>query len=150
MKQTIWWDMDGTIADLYGVPNWLTYLQAEDSFPYEEAAVMHNMAQLAKLMNKVQQAGYKLGIISWLSKTSTASYDKSVTEAKLGWLSQHLHSVHFDAIHIVAYGTPKATFIETENDILFDDEEKNRADWTGIAYEPNKIITILKQLLKGE
>ena len=30
---TINFDMDGTIADLYGVENWLEYLIAGDTFP---------------------------------------------------------------------------------------------------------------------
>ena len=30
MKKEIWLDMDGTIADLYGVENWLEYIKAED------------------------------------------------------------------------------------------------------------------------
>ena len=31
---TINFDMDGTIADLYGVENWLEYLINGDAFPY--------------------------------------------------------------------------------------------------------------------
>ena len=34
MKTTIWFDMDGTIANLYGVPGWLSYLQESDPTPY--------------------------------------------------------------------------------------------------------------------
>ena len=34
----IWFDMDGTIADLYGVENWLDYLLNGDAFPYKAAA----------------------------------------------------------------------------------------------------------------
>ena len=53
-------------------------------------------------------------------------------------------SVHFDEINIVKYGTPKQIFARTENDILFDDEEKNRDNWTGKAFDVNAIIEILK------
>ena len=31
MQKAIYFDMDGTIADFYGVPNWLEYLIAGDS-----------------------------------------------------------------------------------------------------------------------
>ena len=62
--RTIWFDMDGTIANLYGVENWLPKLQAHDVTPYVEAEVMLNMSQLARLLNSVQKLGYKLGIIS--------------------------------------------------------------------------------------
>ena len=146
MMRTIWWDMDGTIANLYAVENWLPKLQAQDASPYVEAEVMWNMAQLARLMNKVQRAGYRLGIISWLSKCPTPEYDKAVTEAKLVWLNQHLHSVNWDEIHIVSYGTPKQSFMVTNEDILFDDEMPNREAWNGEAFDPSIMIEILKGL----
>lgn len=40
---TIFFDMDGTLADFYGVENWLEYLNAEDTLPYEVAKPLHNM-----------------------------------------------------------------------------------------------------------
>ena len=30
---TIYFDMDGTIANLYGVESWLDFLQKEDAYP---------------------------------------------------------------------------------------------------------------------
>lgn len=147
MKKMVWFDMDGTIADLYSVDNWLAKLIAHDASPYEEAAVLLNMSLLARLLNKVQAAGYGIGVISWLSKCATPEYDEAVTEAKLDWLGQHLKSVTFNEIKIVSYGTPKSDFMETPEDILFDDEEQNRNDWQGEAYEPEEIIEILKELL---
>ena len=145
--RTIWWDMDGTIANLYAVDNWLPMLRAEDTTPYEEAEVMWNMSQLARLMNSVQKLGYKLGIISWTAKNSTESYADAVAEAKLNWLKLHLASVKFDEICIVGYGIPKSIFMDTEDDILFDDEEQNRDAWLGEAYEPDMMIKVLKALL---
>ena len=145
--RTIWWDMDGTIANLYAVENWLPKLRAEDASPYAEAEVLWNMSQLARLMNQVQTMGYKLGIISWTSKGSSESYADAVTQAKLEWLGQHLASVKFDHIVIVDYGTPKAEFMDTEDDILFDDEEPNRDAWKGEAFEPEMMVKVLKHLL---
>ena len=144
MKTTIWFDMDGTIADLYGVDNWLEYLVALDTFPYETAKPLIRLSILARLLNRLQTEGYKVGIISWLSKSGTDEYNKAVTKAKEEWLKKHLASVTFDEIHIVEYGTPKQTFAKTKNDILFDDEEKNRNDWTGKAFDVDNIIEILK------
>ena len=148
MKKMVWFDMDGTIANLYAVENWLPKLRDCDASPYAEAEVMLNMNTLARLLNKLQKQGYGIGIISWLSKFPTPEYDKAVTEAKLKWLKVHLKSVHFDEINIVSYGTPKYEFMYTNNDILFDDEEKNRNEWYGYAYEPNEIIETLKDLLE--
>ena len=144
MTTTIFFDMDGTIADLYGVENWLDYLIASDAFPYEIAKPLIRLNALARILNRLQKQGYKVGVISWLAKNSNTAYDEKVTKAKKEWLKKHLASVNFDEIHIVKYGTPKQTFAKTENDILFDDEEKNRNDWTGKAFDVNEIIEILK------
>ena len=144
MTTTIFFDMDGTIADLYGVENWLDYLIASDALPYEIAKPLIRLNALARVLNRLQKQGYKVGVISWLAKNSNTDYDEKVTRAKKEWLKKHLASVNFDEIHIVKYGTPKQTFAKTENDILFDDEEKNRNDWTGKAFNVNEIIEILK------
>ena len=148
--KTIWFDMDGTLGNLYAVEGWLSMLRAYDPTPYIEAGVMLNMNLLARYLNRLQEAGYQIGIISWLSKCPTPEYDEAVTAAKLVWLKKHLRSVSWNAIRIVAYGTPKSSFMENENDILFDDEAPNREEWKGEAYEPNQILEVLKGLLKGE
>lgn len=80
-----------------------------------------------------------------VSKNSTADYDEKVTKAKQEWLRKHLASVAFDEVHIVKYGTPKEIFAKTENDILFDDEEKNRINWTGKAFDVTEILATLKR-----
>lgn len=143
---TIFFDMDGTIANLYGVDGWLDYLNKFDAFPYENAKALLNLQVLARMLNKLQRKGYRIEIISWLSKNSNENYDALVTGAKLAWLSEHLHSVHFDAINIVSYGICKDTFRHDENDILFDDEERNRNSWGGVSFDVHNIIEVLKGL----
>ena len=149
MKQlnvTINFDMDGTIADLYGVPNWLEMLIAHDETPYAIAEPLLRLNILARMLNRLQREGYNIAIISWLSKGGNADYNERVTNAKLEWLANHLPSVHWDNINIVEYGTPKENFCETPFDILFDDEEQNRENWNGIAFDVNDILGILKTL----
>lgn len=142
----IWFDMDGTIADLYGVDRWLDYLIHSDVYPYANARPLLHLSTLARMLNKLQREGYEIGIISWLSKSGTDEYNKAVTDAKMKWLKKHLASVQFDAIHIVKYGTPKEIFSSSEDDILFDDEKKNRQNWTGKAFDVDNILEILKNL----
>lgn len=143
MVKEIWFDMDGTIANLYGVDGWLDMLIAKDATPYEVAAPMVRMATLARMLNKLQRQGYKIGVISWLSKNSTPEYDEAVTEAKKAWLGKHLRSVKFDKVDIVSYGTPKQY---GRSGILFDDEAPNRQTWNGTAYNVDNIIEVLKGL----
>lgn len=147
MKRTIWFDMDGTLNRFYDVPDWLPKLRSFDPSPYAEAEVMHNMSLLARYLNKLQAMGYHIGIISWLSKNSTKEYDKAVKKVKLEWLKVHLNSVKFNEINITSYGVPKELYMDTLDDILFDDNALIREQWAGKAYEPNKILSVLKELI---
>ena len=147
MNITINFDMDGTIADLYGVENWLEYLIAENTFPYANARPLLNLSHLARKLNELQRMGYNLAVISWLSKSGTEAYNEAVTEVKMAWLRKHLPSVNCNEIHIVPYGTPKQNFCKTAKDILFDDEERNRENWTGVACGVHNILGTL-QLIK--
>ena len=147
--KAIYFDMDGTIADLYGVDGWLEMLRAYDETPYEQAKVMLNMSYLARLLNTLQKQGYKIGIVSWLSKCPQPAFDLFVTNAKYGWLHKHLKSVHFDEIKIVAHGTPKSQAVLYGGGILFDDEQGNRNEWKGQAYDEKNILEILKKLSKN-
>ena len=141
----IWFDMDGTIANLYGVDGWLEMLIANDPTPYAVAKAMLNMSLLARYLNKAIAQGHEVGVISWLSKNSNAEYDEKVKAAKLNWLNTHLKSVAFTTIHIVAYGTNKLN--TCGEGILFDDELNNRVTWGEGAYEPADILNILKGLV---
>lgn len=143
---TIWFDMDGTLADFYGVDGWLDYLIARNPYPYAQAKPLMRFSLLARILNELQRNGYRIGIISWLAKNSNEDFDRAVTETKMKWLKIHLASVQFDEINIVPYGTPKSNFLKDHSDILFDDEAPNRENWNGIAYDVNSIIEILKAL----
>ena len=142
---TINFDMDGTIADLYSNPDWLPLLRAYDPTPYITARPLIQLNTLARKLNALQKSGYRIAIISWLSKTSNEDYDRAVTEAKLQWLATHLPSVHWDEITIIPYGTPKENYCHNPLDILFDDEERNRLNWTGRAYDVQNILEILRK-----
>lgn len=126
----ICFDMDGTIADLYSVPNWLDKLRAEDASPYIEAAPMWDMKALRKILLKLINKGYEIRIISWLSKDSTEEYKTAVRKAKKEWLEKY--NFPAEKCHFVAYGTTKADCIRRIVDapaILIDDNKKVRDGW---------------------
>ena len=146
MNITINFDMDGTIADLYGVKNWLPYLEAEDTTPYAIAKPLLNLSALARKLNTLQKNGYRLAIISWTSKSGSKEFNKAVAEVKKAWLAKHLPSVHWDEITVIPYGTPKTLYCYDVEDVLFDDEEPNRKSWAGKSYDVNNILEVLKNL----
>lgn len=144
MEKKIYLDCDGTWIDLYGVKNWLDYLVAENTTPYEVAKPLVSLSLLARTIHELQRKGFKIGIISWTSKNSSREYEEAVRQAKMNWLKKHIPSVIWDEIHIVAYGTPKSS---CGNGILFDDEARNREEWNGIAYDEKNLIANLRSLL---
>ena len=145
---TIYFDMDGTLANLYAVENWLPKLRNYDPSPYMEAIPMLDLRVLAHVLNQLQREGYKLGIISWLSKGSTLIYDEAVRTRKLRWLKKHLGSIQWDELHLVKYGRPKHYIAEDKSGILFDDNAEIRNKWKGKAYTEKEILPTLKTMLK--
>ena len=147
MKNTIYFDMDGTIANLYQVEGWLNNLINGQTKPYREAKSMVNMRTLGRVLNALKENGYEIGIVSWLSKNGNDDYNARVTKTKIDWLARHLGAVEFDEIHIVKYGTPKETVVNNPFGILFDDEKPNRENWLGNAYDVDNILEILTALM---
>ena len=151
MAKAIYFDMDGTLANLYGVENWLDKLRAYDASPYAQAEVLLNMQALAHRLNKLRARGYTIGIISWLSKETTPEYDAAVTAEKLAWLEKHLHSVEWNEVHLVAYGKCKSKLAQVKGGYLFDDNESVRREWIkhnpeGWAFDVDNILQILDLL----
>lgn len=138
MSKMIYLDMDGTIADLYGVENWLEMIVNGDPKPYKIAKRIVNENVLLKL----EKAGYTLGIVSWLAKGSTKEYDKAVRKAKREWLEANFSKVNFAEVHIVKYGTPKFQVVKDRTAILVDDEERNLQEWKGTAIHASELINI--------
>lgn len=147
MNKAIYFDMDGTIAGLYQVEGWLNNLINKQTRPYREAKSLVDMRKLGKVLNTLQAEGYHIGIVSWLSKNGSEEYNERVTTTKINWLKTHLGAVEFDEIKIVKYGTPKQEIVNFPEGILFDDEEPNRNNWKGTAFDVDNILEILANLI---
>ena len=141
MSRMLVFDMDGTIADLYGVNGWLEMLRNEDALPYEIAKPLYNMDIMRELLNILKTMGYKIAVTSWLAKESSADYDEKVKKAKLDWLKKY--NFPYDEIYLVSYGTLKETCTKEKADfqILFDDNKEVRESWTlGETFDANENI----------
>ena len=148
MAKMICFDMDGTIADLYSVPNWLDKLRAEDSSPYSDAAPMWDMEELKKILLLLISKEWEVRVISWLSKDSSESYKNEVRKAKLEWLAKY--DFPYRRCHLVAYGTTKADCVRrlASPAILVDDNEKVRNGWhLGETIDPTK-VNLIEELRK--
>ena len=129
MKKALVFDMDGTIADLYSVPNWLQQIRSNIITPYLQAEPMVNMEELKKVLLEKKENGWNIVIVSWSSKNADKDYSKEIKKAKIEWLKQY--GFPADEIHVVKYGTPKHRVIkkDIEQGILIDDDKSVREKW---------------------
>lgn len=147
--KAIYLDMDGTIADLYNFPDWLPKLKANDTTPYECAKPLVDLDELASILNRAQEIGITIGIVSWLCKGSSLDYAKRTRAAKLAWLKKHV-AVEFDEVKIVHYGRPKQQVVNSEDAILVDDSQAVCGQWgkhkTLDAKNPEWMATLAKMI----
>ena len=143
LRRKIYFDMDGTIADLYGVPNWLENLRAEVVSPYANAKPIYDNEKLNTLLETLKIFGYDIGVITWGSMNASDSYNKEVKTVKKKWIRKNLPVIK--EFHFQPYGRPKhkASYqnIKVNKDILIDDNAEVREMWKkkgGIAITPTE------------
>ena len=149
------WDMDGTMADLYGVDGWLEMLRAENPLPYEIAEPIWDMERLVNVIRGLQDFGIEQRIVTWLSMNSSEEYKTETRRAKREWLEQF--DFPFDHFHGVQYGATKADSVrkflaDDEEAILIDDSAKVRKGWRlGETVDPTEInvIEFLESVLES-
>ena len=146
MNKILVFDMDGTIADFYGVEGWLEDLKNYNTRPYEIAQPVYEPTMLNNLIDTLKVNGWRIVIVSWLSKDSNKEYDTAVRSAKRAWLEQI--GFPYDEIHLVKYGTTKANCTRHLGgfQILVDDNEKVRSGWN-LGNTINANENILEQLV---
>ena len=130
MSKIICFDMDGTIADLYGVEGWLDMLRKESIIPYHIAKPLVDMVRLREICLALIEQGWEIRVISWLSKDSSEEYKEAVRNVKRAWL--WYYNFPYTKAHLVSYGTTKADCVRKAGEgakILIDDNEKIRNGW---------------------
>ena len=145
MNKTLVFDMDGTIADLYGVKGWLDDLKKDSTRPYDVAKPLYEMDTLNSLLILMKDYGWRVAVTSWVANNATKEYAKAIKESKIAWLNKM--AFPYDEVHIVKYGSTKANATRKLGgiQILVDDNEKVRAGWNlGGTIDANE--NILKAL----
>ena len=146
-NKTLVFDMDGTIANFYGVATWLEDLANENVRPYVECEPLYDMDMLKVLLETFKVVGYRIVVTTWLAKDSTTEFKNATRKAKLDWLEKY--EFPFDEIHLVQYGTTKANCTRKLGgyQILVDDNEQVRKGWT-LGETINANENIVEQLMK--
>ena len=145
--QALYFDMDGTISNLYNVEGWESKLRAEDSSPYADASPLVDMVRLAAIIAKLRSAGVTVGVISWGAMGGTVEYTREVKRVKREWCKRW--GLAFDEFHVVKYNTPKHWVAKCKHSILVDDNSEVRQAWTlGATVDASDSFRMMKQLEK--
>lgn len=151
MLPTLCFDLDGTIADLYGVRGWLEALHAEDAAPYYNAAERYDLDYLNDLLELYKACDGHIVVLTWLAKGEPSEgFKQASSAAKMLWLRENLPAI--EDVRTLDYGTPKWACVQSvKGAILFDDELPNRIQWQrhgGKAYTPSRILQTIERLLQ--
>ena len=146
--RAIYFDMDGTIADLFGYEGWLDLLHAEDTEPYEKCGVLVDAEELCNVLSEFVALGVVIGVISWGAMGGSNEYTRRTKTAKKAWCERFFGNI-FTEFHVVKYGTPKHSVAHEKDSILVDDNKDVRAAWNGETIDATKdIIAALRKLLE--
>lgn len=123
MKLKILFDLDGTVADLYGRDDWLEKLRAEVPI-YEELEPLVDMVELTTIAEKLIENGVEFGVVTWLSMGASENYEFITAMEKFRWCQKYMPYIsEFEA---QPYGTPKQTNYHHCKCILIDDNAEVR------------------------
>lgn len=150
--KTIYFDMDGTVADLYGKEDWLPSLRNEKAGTFIDLKPMVNMQELKEVCIQAIKQGWEIGVITWLPMKASNHYETICTLEKLEWIKRHMPYVR--EFYPQTYGTPKREAPRRRSDlaILIDDNEEIRKSW-GEEYTidatKSNIVEEIRKLIEG-
>lgn len=125
----IYFDMDGTVADLYGEKNWLDNLRNEREGSFINLRPLVDMNELAMVCHQLMNLGYSFGVITWLPMGASYEFERVCEEEKRAWVEEFMPWV--SEFYAQSYGVPKqyAPSKRAAEMILIDDNAEVRAMW---------------------
>ena len=89
--KAIYFDMDGTIYDLYNVDNWLSLLENEDETAYSCGKSLYDMVALNALLEKFVSMGVTIGVITWGAMNGSKEFGKRTLTVRQAAEHQTFH-----------------------------------------------------------
>jgi histidinol phosphatase-like enzyme len=127
MNKVVYFDMDGTIADLYGVSNVFNRLDNLDASVYYEAKPINKYIDMLKEFHNM---GYKVIILSCLGMISDKQFDKDTIYNKGIWLDKYVGKEYIDERIYIPNTKHKETYTNMYgNGILVDDDDRVLINW---------------------
>lgn len=144
-SKTIYFDLDGTVYDLYNLPRWLERITVDyDASAYSDGSLMVDRDTLHALLDSLLDSGYRIGVVSWVAGGNPpAEFVSAIRRTKRAWIRENMPQV--SEVHIVKYGTPKYRVVSDPHGILVDDKP-HEVGWKGRTIHADNLVTDLKGL----
>lgn len=125
----IYFDMDGTVADLYSEENWLDNLQNERKGSFINLQPLVDMIELSRVCYQLMEHGYRFGVITWLPMGASREFERVCEREKKHWVYTLMPWV--TEFYAQTYDEPKqnAPIHKATQMILVDDSAEVRAKW---------------------
>jgi hypothetical protein len=143
----IYFDMDGTVYDLYGMENWLEMLRNEEKGAFTLGNALVNMDELKEVCLKLIAKGYQIGIITWLPMGASLEYCEVCTAEKRKWAEKNMP--YISEFYALEYGVPKqyAPARRAAEMWLVDDNKEVREMW--ITEKQRKAIDATTDIIEA-
>lgn len=135
MSTKIFFDLDGTLFDLYGKSEWLERLQNEDPTVFEGDGMTKgflssiDLVNLFEVANMLAEKGVQFEVITWLPMGASPEYEFACDLIKRKWVKENLPFI--TKVTCLSYGIPKQNGIEKRAAQMFlvDDNEEICKMW---------------------
>lgn len=129
MSTTIYFDMDGTVYNLYGLNEWLEKIQEEKKNVFSADLPLFAPSIFYDTVTKLLHLGVKFGVITWLPMGATPEYEEICRREKNEWCKKYLPFI--SSFVAQTYGTPKQQAItkHAKTEILIDDNKEVCEIW---------------------
>lgn len=143
----IYFDMDGTVYDLYGMENWLEMLRNEEKGAFTLGNALVNMDELKEVCLRLIAKGYQIGIITWLPMGASLEYCEICTKEKREWAEKNMP--YISEFYALEYGVPKqyAPARRAAEMWLVDDNKEVREMW--ITEKQRKAIDATENIINA-
>lgn len=127
---TTWYfDLDGTLADLYHAERWLEKLENEEAELFSNLETMIDEEKFKEWATERLLNGDRIEVITWLPRGASEEYEKICAKEKEKWVKQHFPFI--TEINCLSYGIPKQYAIKKRTSlmVLVDDNEEVLQMW---------------------
>lgn len=109
MSVKIYFDLDGTVYNLYGVNEWEPKLRAENPNVFREGSFIGDYQEFMNICNKLLEKGVQFGVITWLPMQASPEYEVECELVKREWVQRYMPFV--SEFIAQSYGVPKQNAI---------------------------------------